>query len=177
MEQGVLSGKYRPGEPPPEGSRATHESDGARFIRRVLRDDVLAAVQQLVPLAQAENLTIAQLAIAWVLQNDNVASAITGGSRPEQVTSNAAAAEHRLSPETMAGINSALSGSSRDRRCHGGRDLAETTPAMTWLEGLGRPATEVEIGRRPRPFGSGLLPACRHPRRRQSLLGQAGGSR
>src|SRR5262245_31997035 len=79
MEQGILSGKYRPGEPPPEGSRATHESEGARFVRRVLRDDVLTRIQQLAPLAQAENLTMAQLAIAWVLQNDNVASAITGG--------------------------------------------------------------------------------------------------
>jgi len=108
MEQGILSGKYRPGEPPPEGSRATHESEGARFVRRVLRDDVLICIQQLAPLAQAENLTMAQLAVAWVLQNDNVASAITGGSRPDQVTSNAAVAGRKLSPETMAGIDSAL---------------------------------------------------------------------
>jgi aryl-alcohol dehydrogenase-like predicted oxidoreductase len=69
---------------------------------------VLAAIQQLVPLAQEENLTMAQLAVAWVLQNGNVASAITGGSRPDQVTSNAAAAGRKLSPETMAGIDSAL---------------------------------------------------------------------
>ncbi|HKN42726.1 MAG TPA: aldo/keto reductase, partial [Propionibacteriaceae bacterium] len=62
----------------------------------------------LVPLAQEENLTMAQLAVAWVLQNGNVASAITGGSRPDQVTSNAAAAGRKLSPETMAGIDSAL---------------------------------------------------------------------
>ena len=109
MEQGILSGKYRPGEPPPDGSRATHESEGARFVRRVLRDDVLICIQQLAPLAQAENLTMAQLAVAWVLQNDNVASAITGGSRPDQVTSNAAVAGRKLSPETMAGIDSALS--------------------------------------------------------------------
>jgi aryl-alcohol dehydrogenase-like predicted oxidoreductase len=109
MEQGILSGKYRPGEPPPLGSRATHESEGARFVRRVLRDDVLTCIQQLGPLAQAENLTMAQLAVAWVLQNDNVASAITGGSRPDQVTSNAAVAGRKLSPETMAGIDSALS--------------------------------------------------------------------
>jgi aryl-alcohol dehydrogenase-like predicted oxidoreductase len=109
MEQGILSGKYRPGEPPPAGSRATHESEGARFVRRVLRDDVLTCVQHLAPLAQAENLTMAQLAVAWVLQNDNVASAITGGSRPDQVTSNAAVAGRKLSPETMAGIDSALS--------------------------------------------------------------------
>ena len=108
MEQGILSGKYRPGEPPPEGSRATHESEGARFVRRVLRDDVLVCIQQLAPLAQAENLTMAQLAVAWVLQNDNVASAITGGSRPDQLRSNAAVAGRKLSPETMAGIDSAL---------------------------------------------------------------------
>jgi aryl-alcohol dehydrogenase-like predicted oxidoreductase len=96
MEQGILSGKYRPGEPPPEGSRATHESEGARFVRRVLRDDVLARIQQLAPPAQSENLTMAQLAVTWVLQNDNVASAITGGSRPDQVTSNAAVAGRKL---------------------------------------------------------------------------------
>jgi aryl-alcohol dehydrogenase-like predicted oxidoreductase len=108
MEQGILSGKYRPGEPPPDGSRATHESEGARFVRRVLRDDVLICIQQLAPLAQAENLTMAQLAVAWVLQNDNVASAITGGSRPDQVISNAAVAGRKLSPETMAGIDSTL---------------------------------------------------------------------
>jgi aryl-alcohol dehydrogenase-like predicted oxidoreductase len=87
-----------------------HESEGARFVRRVLREDVLTRIQQLAPLAQAENLTTAQLALAWVLQNDNVASAITGGSRPEQVTSNAAAVGRKLSPETMAGIDSVLSG-------------------------------------------------------------------
>jgi len=73
-----------------------------------MRDDVLAGVQQLVPIADAENLTMPQLALAWVLQNDNVASAITGGSHPEQVTSNAAAADRKLSPETIAGIDAAL---------------------------------------------------------------------
>jgi aryl-alcohol dehydrogenase-like predicted oxidoreductase len=69
---------------------------------------VLDCVQQLAPLAEAEGLTMAQLALAWVLQNDNVASAITGASRPEQVGSNAAAAGRKLSPETMAGIDYAL---------------------------------------------------------------------
>jgi aryl-alcohol dehydrogenase-like predicted oxidoreductase len=75
----------------------------------VLRDDVLTCIQQLAPLAQAESLSMAQLAVAWVLQNDNVASAITGGSRLGQVTSNAAVAGHKLAPETMAGIDFALS--------------------------------------------------------------------
>jgi aryl-alcohol dehydrogenase-like predicted oxidoreductase len=109
LEQGILSGKYRPGEPPPEHSRATHESEGARYIRRVLRDDVLTCVQELAPLARAESLTVAQLAMAWVLQNDNVATAIAGASRPEQVAGNAAAAGRKLSPDTMAGIDFALS--------------------------------------------------------------------
>jgi aryl-alcohol dehydrogenase-like predicted oxidoreductase len=104
----VLTGKYKPGEPPPAGSRATDESGGANFIKGNLTDELLARVQRLRPLAEAENLTMAQLAIAWVLQNDNVATAITGGSRPEQVSDNAAAAGHRLSAETLAGIDEAL---------------------------------------------------------------------
>jgi aryl-alcohol dehydrogenase-like predicted oxidoreductase len=109
IEQGILTGKYLPGAPPPAGSRATDEDGGgARFIKDLLTDDVLTRVQQLAPLAEAEELSMAQLAVAWVLQNDNVATAITGGSRPEQVTSNAAAAGHRLSSETMAGIDAAL---------------------------------------------------------------------
>ena len=109
INQGILTGKYKPGEPAPEGSRATDESGGgAQFIKGALRDDVLRRVQQLAPLADAEGLTMAQLAVAWVLQNDNVATAITGGSRPEQVTSNAEAAGKKLSAETMAGIDEAL---------------------------------------------------------------------
>jgi aryl-alcohol dehydrogenase-like predicted oxidoreductase len=108
IAQGVLTGKYLPGQPPPAGSRATDESGGADFIKRLLTDDVLTRVQQLTPLAEAEGLSMAQLAVAWVLQNDNVATAITGGSRPEQVTDNAAAAGHRLSAETLAGIDTAL---------------------------------------------------------------------
>jgi aryl-alcohol dehydrogenase-like predicted oxidoreductase len=109
MEQGILTGKYQPGAPPPAGSRATDSHGGARFIEGLLNDDVLTRVQKLAPLAEAEGLSMAQLAIAWVLQNDNVASAITGGSRPEQVQNNAAAAGRRLSAETLAGIDEALS--------------------------------------------------------------------
>ncbi len=108
IEQGVLTGKYKPGQPPPAGSRATDESGGSQFIRRLLTDAVLERVQRLAPLAEAEGLTMAQLAVAWVLHNDNVASAITGGSRPEQVTSNVKAAGHRLSAETIAAIDEAL---------------------------------------------------------------------
>ena len=107
IAQGVLSGKYRPGEPVPEGSRAT-DPRGSVFIKNLLTDDTLSRVAQLAPLAEAEGLTMAQLAIAWVLANDNVASAITGGSRPEQVADNAAAAGKTLSPQTLAGIDEAL---------------------------------------------------------------------
>ena len=78
------------------------------FIKGLLTDDVLTRVQSLAPLAEAEGLTMAQLAVAWVLQNDNVATAITGGSRPEQVTDNAEAAGQKLSAETLAGIDEAL---------------------------------------------------------------------
>ena len=107
IAQGVLTGKYKPGQPVPEGSRAT-DKDGSVFIKNLLTDDTLTKVQQLQPLADAEGLTMAQLAIAWVLANDNVASAITGGSRPEQITANAAAAGKKLSAETLAGIDAAL---------------------------------------------------------------------
>ena len=107
IAQGVLTGKYQPGQPVPEGSRAT-DPDGSVFIKNLLTDDTLTKVQQLQPLAEAEGLTMAQLAVAWVLQNDNVASAITGGSRPEQITANAEAAGKKLTAETMAGIDDAL---------------------------------------------------------------------
>ncbi len=107
IAQGVLTGKYKPGAPVPEGSRAT-DKDGSNFIKRLLNDDTLTKVQALAPLAEAEGLSMAQLAVAWVLQNDNVATAITGGSRPEQVSDNVAAAGHRLSRETMTGIDAAL---------------------------------------------------------------------
>ncbi len=91
IAQGVLTGKYLPGQPPPEGSRATDEMGGAGFIRGLLRDEVLTAVQELKPLAADAGLTMAQLAVGWVLCNPNVASAIVGASRPEQVRDNAAA--------------------------------------------------------------------------------------
>jgi aryl-alcohol dehydrogenase-like predicted oxidoreductase len=107
IAQGVLTGKYQPGQPLPKGSRATDPAGGV-FIKKLLNDETLTRVQQLRPLAEAEGLTMAQLAIAWVLQNDNVASAITGGSRPEQVEANAQAAGRSLSAETMAGIDAAL---------------------------------------------------------------------
>ncbi|HTU74736.1 MAG TPA: aldo/keto reductase family protein [Trebonia sp.] len=110
MAQGVLTGKYKPGEEPPTGSRATDEASGAEFISRWMRDDVLNAVQGLVPLAEEAGLKPGQLAIAWVLQNPNVSSAITGGSRPEQVRENAAASGVRLEDSLMPAIDDVLAG-------------------------------------------------------------------
>src|ERR1700710_1649672 len=92
IAQGVLTGKYLPGQQPPSGSRATDEKGGADMIQRWMRDDVLTRVQALQPVAEELGLSMAQLAIAWVLQNDNVATAIIGASRPDQVHENVKAA-------------------------------------------------------------------------------------
>ena len=108
IAQGVLTGKYRPGEQPPPGSRATDDKGGANMIKRWMRDDVLERVQRLVPLAEEAGLSMAQLAVAWVLQNDNVASAIIGASRPEQVHDNVAAAAVRLKDDLMDKIDNVL---------------------------------------------------------------------
>src|SRR4051794_9812259 len=105
IAQGVLTGKYLPGQPPPEGSRATDDKGGANMIDRWMRDDVLERVQQLKPIADEAGLTMAQLAVAWVLQNDNVSAAIGGASRPEQVTDNARAAGVRLDEATLKAID------------------------------------------------------------------------
>jgi aryl-alcohol dehydrogenase-like predicted oxidoreductase len=110
IAQGVLSGKYLPGRPPPEGSRATDVNGGDKMIARWLRDDVLEKVQQLTPLAADAGLSLAQLAVAWVLQNPNVSSAIVGATRPEQVRDNAAAAGVKLDPDLMARIDEVLAG-------------------------------------------------------------------
>jgi aryl-alcohol dehydrogenase-like predicted oxidoreductase len=91
IAQGVLTGKYLPGQPPPDGSRATDDQGGANMIKRLLADEILTAVQELKPLAADAGISMAQLAIGWVLHNPNVASAIVGASRPEQVRDNAAA--------------------------------------------------------------------------------------
>jgi aryl-alcohol dehydrogenase-like predicted oxidoreductase len=105
MAQGVLTGKYLPGQPPPAGSRATDEKSGAGFISRWLDDSVLTRVQQLKPLADQAGLTMGQLAIAWVLQNPNVSSAIIGASRPDQVVDNVKAAGVKLDAELMKAID------------------------------------------------------------------------
>jgi aryl-alcohol dehydrogenase-like predicted oxidoreductase len=88
----VLTGKYVPGQDLPAGSRATADKGGANMIARWMNDDVLERVQQLKPLAEEAGRAMAQLAIAWVLQNENVATAIIGASRPEQVAENVKAA-------------------------------------------------------------------------------------
>ena len=108
IAQGVLTGKYRPGEQPPAGSRATDEKGGADMIKKWMSDDVLKRVQQLVPVAEEAGLSMAQLAVAWVLQNDNVASAIIGASRPEQVHDNVAAAGVKLEDDLLSKIDEVL---------------------------------------------------------------------
>ncbi|MEI6405334.1 MAG: aldo/keto reductase family protein [Actinomycetes bacterium] len=118
IAQGVLTGKYLPGQQVPAGSRAANE-EGAGFIKRWLQDDVLTAVQTIKPIAAEAGLTMAQLSVAWVLQNKNVASAIVGASRPEQVTEAVGAAGVVLAKETLDAIDRALDG------------LIERDPAQT----------------------------------------------
>jgi aryl-alcohol dehydrogenase-like predicted oxidoreductase len=105
IAQGVLTGKYVPGQQPPAGSRATDGKGGSNMISRFMRDEVLAAVQRLKPLADEAGLTLAQLAVAWVLQNDNVSAAIVGASRPEQVAENAKAAGVKLDAALLERID------------------------------------------------------------------------
>ena len=108
IAQGVLSGKYLPGQAPPAGSRATDTNGGADTIKRFLTDEMLNRVQQLKPIADELSLTMAQLAVAWVLQNDNVSAALVGASRPEQVVENVKAAGVEIPDELMKRIDQAL---------------------------------------------------------------------
>ncbi|HEY2557607.1 MAG TPA: aldo/keto reductase family protein [Diaminobutyricibacter sp.] len=119
VAQGVLTGKYKPGAEAPAGSRATDEKGGANTIKGFMREDVLTAVQKLQPIADELGITMAQLAVAWVLQNPNVAGAIVGASRPEQVASNAGATGVTLDASVLARIDQAVG------------DVAETDPAQT----------------------------------------------
>ncbi|MDN6379366.1 MAG: aldo/keto reductase family protein [Brevibacterium aurantiacum] len=120
IAQGVLTGKYKVGQPAPAGSRATDENGGKETITdRYLNDETLNAVAKLEPIAADLGLTMAQLAIAWVLSNDNVATALVGASRPEQVESNVAASGVKLDAEVLARIDEALG------------DLPETNPSKT----------------------------------------------
>ena len=108
MAQGVLSGKYLPGQDAPAGSRATDKKGGANTISRFMDDAVLERVQKLRPIAAELGLKMSQLAIAWVLQNPNVASALVGASRPEQVAENVLASGVVLPPEVMTQIDAVL---------------------------------------------------------------------
>ena len=108
IAQGVLTGKYKPGAKPPAGSRATDKKSGAGMISRWMRDEVLEAVQKLQPVADSVGLTMSQLAIAWVLQNDNVSSAIMGATKPSQVKENVKASGVKLDASVMKAIDSAL---------------------------------------------------------------------
>jgi aryl-alcohol dehydrogenase-like predicted oxidoreductase len=107
LAQGVLTGKYRPGDSLPEDSRAASDSMGWA-MSRFLDEDVLEAVQRLRPIAEGLGITMAQLALAWVLREENVASAIVGASRPEQVDENAAASGIELDASTLAAIDDAV---------------------------------------------------------------------
>jgi aryl-alcohol dehydrogenase-like predicted oxidoreductase len=119
IAQGVLTGKYAPGAALPEGSRATDEKGGANMISRFMTDAVLSRVQKLKPIADELSLSLAQLAVAWVLQNENVASAIIGASRPEQVKENVVASGVTIPAELLGRIDEALV------------DIVERDPAMT----------------------------------------------
>jgi len=119
---GVLSGKYQPGSAAPEGSRGADEKS-AMFVRGLIeRDEVLQAVQRLAPIAAELNLTLAQLALAWVLGRPGVSAALVGASRPEQLVENVAALEVTLDEAIMARIDEAL-----------GEAVIERDPARTAL--------------------------------------------
>jgi aryl-alcohol dehydrogenase-like predicted oxidoreductase len=119
IAQGVLTGKYRPGQAPPAGSRATDQRGGADMISQWLKDPVLEAVQQLTPLAKEAGLSMSQLGLTWVLQNSNVSAAIIGASRPEQVIENAKAAGVKLDAGLLSAIDDVLA------------SVIERDPAMT----------------------------------------------
>ena len=118
IAQGVLTGKYLPGQPAPAGSRATDPTSG-HFTERLRTEEILTRVQKLKPLAEQAGLSMAQLAVAWVLQNDNVSSAIIGATRPEQVTENVKASGVVLEPELLDAIDIVLG------------DVVQTDPRLT----------------------------------------------
>jgi aryl-alcohol dehydrogenase-like predicted oxidoreductase len=118
MAQGVLTGKYLPNQPAPEGSRAADESM-ASIIEKFMDVKTLTAVQGLRPLADELGVTMAQFAIAWVLQNPNIAAAIVGASKPEQIESNLLASGLEIPSEIMQKVDQVLAG------------VYETDPAKT----------------------------------------------
>jgi aryl-alcohol dehydrogenase-like predicted oxidoreductase len=108
VAQGILTGKYKPRVPVPAGSRATDDKGGAGMIKHWMRDEVLDKVQKLLPIADDLGLSMAQLAVAWVLANPNVATAIIGASKPEYVISNVKASGTTLEPAILARIDEAI---------------------------------------------------------------------
>ena len=124
LAQGVLTGKYAPGEPPPADSRAANDAMGG-FIAGFMQEPILEAVARLRPIAEGAGLRPAQMALAWVLRRGEVASAIVGASRPEQVHANAAASGVELSPDVLAAIDAAL------------EDVAITEPMLAPLARAG----------------------------------------
>jgi len=108
IAQGVLTGKYLPGQKPPAGSRATDKKSGAGMISRWMRDDVLTAVQNLKPIADEVGLSLSQLALAWALQNQNVSAVIMGATKPTQVKENVKASGVKLDHEVMQKIDAVL---------------------------------------------------------------------
>lgn len=108
LAQGVLTGKYVPGQPLPEGSRATDDKGGSDMISRFMNDETLSAVQKLKPIADDAGLTLPQLSLAWVLHNPNVAAAIVGASRPEQLEDTVKASGVELDDAAYQAINDAL---------------------------------------------------------------------
>ena len=119
IAQGVLTGKYLPGKKAPSGSRATDKKGGANMISGFMKEPILEAVQKLVPIAAKVDLTLAQLAIAWVLQNPNVSSAIIGATKPAQIKENVKASGVKLDQSIMSEIDAAL------------KDVITTDPAKT----------------------------------------------
>lgn len=123
LAQGVLAGKYRPGTPPPAGSRALTER-GARFVGRYMGEPVLEAVQRLAAIAADLGTTLPRLALAWVLNNPSVSSAIIGVSRPEQVEQNVVIPDLKLTDDVLTAMDEALTDPA-----HG--DLVERSPDKT----------------------------------------------
>ncbi|MGB6183271.1 MAG: aldo/keto reductase family protein [Rhodococcus sp. (in: high G+C Gram-positive bacteria)] len=119
LAQGVLTGKYVPGQPLPEGSRATDDKGGADMISRYMNDETLTRVQKLKPIADDLGITMSQLAIAWVLANDNIAAALVGASKPEQIADNVKAMDVTLDSDVLGKIDDALG------------DIVEQDPAKT----------------------------------------------
>jgi aryl-alcohol dehydrogenase-like predicted oxidoreductase len=106
LAQGVLAGRYRPGQAPPQDSRAA--SEAANVIQRLLRDEVLQAVEKLRPIAADLKLSLSQLSLAWVLRQANLSSAIIGASRPEQIDDNVGASGVKLDAATLQAIDDAV---------------------------------------------------------------------